>query len=266
MDNENGYSAGNLIIDTNKSPYQTALTKMVSSMTSISKIYSNQIQSIGLSYIQTQKKLINSLQAVYSPMMRSIQTLQEGFKPFYENMQNMLNSISKVDLNPLISFYNSIRHFNFNISAQQEKEEIVQDISTATTEIIKSEKITTREKRNIFKTFFSKLTGVIKTFFVLIILPLLLSEVVPNQIAIYEARQEISQLEEKQKYNEIKLQYRYITHKARLYKNRKMKTKIDDLEVGEIVIVLEEDKEKIKVQILDTEEVGWILKKYSKRK
>ena len=27
-----------------------------------------------------------------------------------------------------------------------------------------------------------------------------------------------------------------------------------------------EDKEKIKVQILDTEEIGWILKKYSKRK
>lgn len=45
-----------------------------------------------------------------------------------------------------------------------------------------------------------------------------------------------------------------------------MKTKIDELEVGEIVIVLEEDREKIKVQILDTEEIGWILKKYSKRK
>ena len=88
----------------------------------------------------------------------------------------------------------------------------------------------------------------------------------PTHKILYEARQEVSQLEEEQKYNEIKLQYRYITHKARLYKNRKMKTKIDDLEVGEIIIVLEEDKEKIKVQILDTEEVGWILKKYSKRK
>lgn len=45
-----------------------------------------------------------------------------------------------------------------------------------------------------------------------------------------------------------------------------MKSKIDELEVGEIVIVLEEDREKIKVKILDTEEIGWILKKYSKRK
>lgn len=67
--------------------------------------------------------------------------------------------------------------------------------------------------------------------------------------------------------NTMKLSFNIdITHKARLYKNRKMKTKIDELEVGEIVIVLEEDREKIKVQILDTEEIGWILKKYSKRK
>lgn len=265
MEKEIVQSAGNLI-NNKSSTYKNSLDKLVTNMATISRLCSSKIQSIGFSYFQTQKKLIDSLQAVYSPMMRTIHQLQEGFKPLYESMQNMLNSISKVDLNPVVSFYNNIKYFNFNISSQQEKGEIVQDISLATTEIIKSEKITTREKRNIFKTFFSKLTGVIKTLFILIILPLLLSEVVPNQIAIYEARQEISQLEQGQKHNEVKLEYRYITHKAKLYKNIKLKTKIDDLEVGEIVIVLEKDKEKIKVQILDTEEIGWILKKYSKRK
>lgn len=265
MEKEIVQSAGNLI-NNKSSTYKNSLDKLVTNMATISRLCSSNIQSIGFSYFQTQKKLIDSLQAVYSPMMRTIHQLQEGFKPLYESMQNMLNSISKVDLNPVVSFYNNIKYFNFNISSQQEKGEIVQDISLATTEIIKSEKITTREKRNIFKTFFSKLTGVIKTLFILIILPLLLSEVVQNQIAIYEARQEISQLEQGQKHNEVKLEYRYITHKAKLYKNIKLKTKIDDLEVGEIVIVLEKDKEKIKVQILDTEEIGWILKKYSKRK
>lgn len=265
MENEKGYSAGNLINNEN-SIYKNSLDKMIANMTTISRLCSSKIQSIGLSYFQTQRKLIDSLQAVYSPMMRTIQNLQEGFKPFYENMQNILNAISKVDLNPLISFYNSIKHFDFNISTEQEKEEIVEEISTATTEIIESRQITVRQKRNWFKKFLSILTTPLKYLILSLIIPTLFAIDLPTHKILYEARQEVSQLEEEQKYNKIKLQYRYITHKARLYKNRKMKTKIDDLEVGEIVIVLEEDKEKIKVQILDTEEFGWILKKYSKRK
>lgn len=261
MDKTKEYNSGNLIINEFISPYQTELTKMVSNITSISKIYSNQIQSIKLT-----KKLIDSIQGVYSPILKTIQQLQDNFKPLYENFQNIINSITKVDLDPLISFYNHIDNFNFNISIDQEKEEIVEEISNATAEIIESTKITVRQKRNWFKKLLSILSKPLIYFIFTLIIPTLVSIDLPTQKILYEARQEISQLEEEQKNNEIKFQYRYITHKASLYKNRTMKSKIDELEVGEIVIVLEEDREKIKVKILDTEEIGWILKKYSKRK
>lgn len=220
MDKEKGYSTRNLIIDANKSPYQTALTKMVSSTTSISKIYSNQIQSIGLSYIQSQKRLIDSLQGFYSPILKTIQQLQDSCKPMYENIQNILNSISKVDLNPLISFYNNIKHFDFNISLEQEKEDIVEEISTATTEIIESPKITVRQKRNWFKKLLSILTTPLKYFIFSLILPTLVAIDLPTQKILYEARQEISQLEEEQKHNEIKLQYKYNTQSKTLQKSK----------------------------------------------
>lgn len=267
MDKEKKYITRDLILDANKFSYQTTLTKMVSNLTSMSKIYSNQIQSIKLSnFLQSQINLIDSLREYYSPILKTIQQLQDSFKPIYENMENILNSIPKVDLTPVISFYNNIKYFNFNISPEQEKEDIIEEISTATTEIIESPKITIRQKRNWFKKLLSILKTPLKYFIFSLILPTLFAIDLPTQKILYEARQEISQLNEEQKNNEKQLQYRYITHKARLYKNQKMKTKIDELEVGEIVIVLEEDREKIKVQILDTEEIGWILKKYSKIK
>lgn len=261
MERKNEYNTKNSIIDTNTSSYQTTLTKIVSNMTSISKIYSNQIQLIELS-----KKIVDSIQGVYSPILKTIQQLQDSFKPMYENIQNIVNNMTKIDLIPLISFYNNFKQFDFNISPEQEKEDIIEEISTATTEIIESHKITVRQKRNWFKKLLAILTTPLKYFIFSLILPTLFAIDLPTQKILYEARQEILQLNEEQKHNEIKLQYRYITHKTRLYKNQKMKTKIDELEVGEIVIVLEEDREKIKVQILDTEETGWILKKYSKIK
>ena len=265
MEKEKEYSIGNSTDNTNKSSYQIALVKMVSTISSVSKIYSSQIQSIILSYLQAQKKLTDFLQTLYSPIMRTIQQLQDGFKPFYENMQNIFNTISKVDLNPIISFFNNIKQFDFNISSKQKKEDIVEDISIATSKIIESEKISVRQKRNWFKKLFSILTTPLKYLILTLIIPTLFAMDLPTQKILYEARQEISQLEENQRNSEVKIQYRYITHKARLYKNHKMKTKIDDLELGEIVIVLEEAKDKLKVQILDTNEIGWILKKYSKK-
>lgn len=221
------------------------------------KLFSENVSSI----LSSTFKQINDFKSTLNPIYEMLKELTNFNKPIIESIKE----ISKIELIPVIDFVENLKSFKFNIDKNKEKEEIIKDISNANKEIISSQKFNTRQKRNWLNKFFSLLTAPLKYIFFSLIISTLFSIYLPNHIILMEAKQEIFQLEEQQKNNEIKIQYRYIKSETRLYKTRKLKNCIDHLAIGEIVIVLEEAKDKLKVQILDTNEIGWILKKYSKK-
>lgn len=235
----------------------------------------NVISDIGKTFCSNLKLFSENISSIFSSTFKQINDFKSSLNPIYEMLKELNNfnkpiiesikEISKIELVPVIDFVENLKFFKFNIDKDKEKEEIIEDISNANKEIILSQKINTRQKRNLLNKFFSLLTVTLKFIFFSLIIPTLFSVHVSNHLILMEAKQEIFQLEEQQKNNEIKIQYRYIKSETRLYKTRKLKNCIDHLAIGEIVIVLEEVKDKLKVQILDTNEIGWILKKYSKK-
>ena len=197
-------------------------------------------------------------------MSKSLNNIVKEMNTMSASIKSIYDSIPKVDLSPLIDFYNNLPTFKFDLSKDANNDELLDEIKQSTLTIATTNNVTIRQKRNIFKSLFKVLSKSVVYFLLTILAPTIFAVEYTNRKAIYEAKQEIVILEKEQQESELKLDYRYIVHRTRLFKSKKLKQCIDYLEVGEVVIVLENCGKKLKVQILDTEETGWILKKYSK--
>lgn len=176
----------------------------------------------------------------------------------------------------LVNSFGAYRHWlddtiftalpNTEIIDEEFTEKVVQDTVSVVENVSTEESLSNLEKRN----YLSKLWRFLKK---LKLFPLIFAFIFNHafdkvadytydnyiQPAIYE--REFEELKEEN----VGLNLRMIKRNTPLYRGKKMKSILTILEEYEIVIVLEEYKEKVKVQIYGSDEIGWIYKKYSKK-
>lgn len=138
----------------------------------------NVISDIGKTFCSNLKLFSENISSIFSSTFKQINDFKSSLNPIYEMLKELNNfnkpiiesikEISKIELVPVIDFVENLKFFKFNIDKDKEKEEIIEDISNANKEIILSQKINTRQKRNLLNKFFSLLTVTLKFIFFLI--------------------------------------------------------------------------------------------------
>ena len=144
-----------------------------------------------------------------------------------------------------------------------ETETVINDSVVIVERVANEHSLTKLEKRNWLLSFFRFLNKFFASGLVAIILFLvspIYNDIYNETIKPTYYYQEFRQLQQEN----IELQLRIIKRSTPLYKGKKMKSQLTILNEYEIVVVLDDSYgDRIKVQVYNTDYVGWIYKKYS---
>lgn len=241
-------------------------------------------------------EFLDSSIRMYSEIYEITKYLAYYYEKIQYNYQNIIKPLSVI----INEYYNMTKLLNFQVPLIQifeklnqlepEKKEKIKkelkefekkenvcvknddDISTEITnisnEIVYSGK-STRYKKNLFQRF----VGLLLKIFEVVLLPFVLFliqpyyeqyiESIPEKTVIEQSFDEIYQIKQEQ---EVEYDYRVVNHNTNLYTSVKLTSVLQQLEIGDILIVLETNGKLLKVQDYQTGNIGYIRKKYTEKR
>lgn len=210
------------------------------------------------------KKIIDQI----SPTLNSVQQVMSRF-----NLPSLLSQIKDLsnipqrilDLNiNTDAFTDTIFESGTETISESVCEKILSDSAIVAENIIQQNNKNPIQKKSALKKFFK----FISNLFSVVVFPVILFFLAPYWQSCYE-----EQIQPKTYYNEFlelqdknnELTLRLVTKNTCLYLGKKMKHVVGYVEKYDVVEVLEDNGKIIKVRIFDSNEVGWMYKKYTKK-
>lgn len=240
--------------------------KCFDNITKLSKVISKTTQPI-IDYVDR----INSYTKIKTNAFDSIQ----HFNALTIVLSNLSETIKQIDLEDFKLLTKSISNFakenslNTKITTQNE---INYDVTAQELQLIPKQiaenNISTRKKRCLLNRFILLISKIGISGLLSIILFVCqpfynnLFNVTPQQVVINESMKEIEQIREEEK---ITQEMRVIIKKTYIYESKKLNRIIEQLEIGDIVIIEENNNTLLKVRNYQTGTIGYIRKKYAKK-
>ena len=238
-------------------------------MQSISKLVENfrkqqvEITKTMQPIFETVAKLTENLQPTYRAINQIMSNIPNNFGNISTAIEQVIQSLDLDTIKMASENLNAILKDNNLKTLPNSKEGLSEGLLDLPKEINYTN-FTTRKRRHIIRNIvvFLVKNGLetLLTIILFLFAPLYSQNFNPNQYYIRESMQEIEQIKQEEG---IEQELRVITKRTYIYKGVKMRKILQQLEVGDIVIVLEANKEKLKIQDYQTGIVGYITKKYS---
>lgn len=240
--------------------------KCLENITNLSKVISKSMQPI-IDYTNRFHGYTNIITNAFGNMQHI-----NALSSILSNLSETLKQINIVDFKLLTkSISNFAKENSLNIKITNPKD-ISYDVTAQELQLIPEKiaenKISTRKKRCLLNRFIFIISKIGISGLLSIILFICqpfynnLFNITPQQIVINESMKEIEQIREEEK---ITQEMRVIIKKTYIYESKKLNRIIEQLEIGDIVIVEENSKTILKVRNYQTGAIGYIRKKYAKK-
>lgn len=222
-------------------------------------------------------KIMEPLSKIVENYKKSLEPINRMLDSFYKcydttilpNINSLAESFKSMNLDKFVNLFASVQTYAKENDLPQIDNQDYKEFSKELVMIpqeIANTNLSTRKKKNLFLRFIELLlkciAGNALTLILFFCQPYYdnLFVETPQQTLIYESLEEIKQIQEEEN---IQNELRVIKHKTYIYNSINLTSIIAKVEIGDIMIVLENDKPILKVQDYQTGVVGYIRKKYT---
>lgn len=243
--------------------WQDNLTKSLQPLKDIG----SQLNSYAQIQMNSLNPTINTLQMFANDSLSSINSFINSldWQNTILNMNQTLHNIfDPLNINGI--FDGSILEQEIDVLDEKAQKQFVADSITAVEVLTQKKELTDNEKKTWLRKFWKILFKVLSGVSVSIIIPLMFFICGPYFNKYFEENINpkiyYNQFLEIQQKNPT-LDLRMITRDTFIFKGKKMKKQMAIISKNEIVQVIETYKDRIKIRVYNTDEIGWIYKKYT---